>query len=83
MVNMINPKEEQALTIAIAIVRGHLLSDTNGLDHPERDVSPLSEEFHIVVAVMLRDGRYGAQVEARAWKCGSEHKRRQNLSLHG
>lgn len=40
-------------TVAVTIVRRHFLAHCNRLDHAEGNVTPLAEEFTIVVAVML------------------------------
>ena len=47
----------KTLTVTIAIVRGDFLPDTDVLKDTEGDVPPFTEEFDIMVAIMLwRDG---------------------------
>jgi len=44
---------ERSRTIAVTVVRRHFLTHCDGLDHAEGDITPLTEKFAIVVAVML------------------------------
>ena len=41
------------LTVPVAIVRSHFLSDADMLDDPKSNVPAFAKEFNIVVAVVL------------------------------
>jgi hypothetical protein len=49
-------------TVAVTVMRRHFLAYSDRLDHAEGDITPLAEEFAVIVAVMLslfRGGRQG------------------------
>ncbi len=50
--------QQEALTVAVAIVRGDFFANSDVLDHPERDVPAFAKKFDVVVAVVLNAGTW-------------------------
>lgn len=66
---MDSQSRQRGLTISIAIVRSHFLSDTYMLDDTKCNIPPFTEQFDVVVTIMLRGTMGKRRARARvAWK---------------